>query len=282
MREAGNDSNFQRLEYLGDAVLDLCASRPAFFNWPPLLTPLFSFARSGHHVPARAPPCSLGRPDGPVQGTDLIGRGTRTGRPDPLRLSVSHSLTSSPTSPSRRSVSRSACTRCSSQRRPLFGARSSATRATSCRPRSRSWRLRPRRSVPSRCIGPTLTRQRSVARLGLSPCLAIDRRSPYPEPIQAVGDLVEAVIGALMVDGGYSAVEPREHFFDAVFKPFLSKYMSGMHSMPERASPLTVPFCHPSSVDLAYLPCRAGVHPRQARGCPGELIEGLTDRGHAY
>lgn len=53
---------------------------------------------------------------------------------------------------------------------------------------------------------------------------------------QAVGDLVEAVLGALMVDGGFSAVEPSRYFFDTVFKPFLEKFMSGMHSLPERLS----------------------------------------------
>lgn len=84
-----------------------------------------------------------------------------------------------------------------------------------------------------------------------------------------------------MVDGGYSAVEPRQHFFDAVFKPFLIKFMSGMHSLPERPfllRSLASRFSQRLNL-ISSSVCRAGRYSCQARCRQGEFFRPPALRG---
>lgn len=37
--------------------------------------------------------------------------------------------------------------------------------------------------------------------------------------------MVEALIGGLRIDGGFSGSEPRLYLFDVLFEPFFNKYI---------------------------------------------------------
>lgn len=80
--------------------------------------------------------------------------------------------------------------------------------------------------------------------------------------LQEIGDMVEALIGGLMVDGGFSGIEPRLYFFDVLFEPFFNKYIKGFRSLPNRTCPFarSGPTCTFSD-RCPFTPLRAGQHP---------------------